>query len=301
MFRSFNEIEQYLGDEHIVKRVVLAGAHDALALAAVVRAKRNGFVEPILVGDSEKTSVLLREMGELPDDYRIIEAATENKAARIAIQLVASGEADFPMKGLMQTATFLMSLKLGGLSDADSLVNECTVFHMREQNRLVAVGDCAVNIAPSLSEKKSITNKLIEVARSFAASPIRVAQLSVIEKPEPSIQSSMDAQMLASMDWGSDVICEGPLALDNALDAQAAAHKGMQSRVAGKPDVIVVPDIHAGNVFHKCIHFFGHYDFASLLVGAKVPVVMNSRTDSEDAKYFSVLLATLQADALQNA
>ena len=97
------------------------------------------------------------------------------------------------------------------------------------------------------------------------------------------------------MDWGEGVIVEGPFGLDNALDQEAARHKGIESKVAGNADVLVMPDIHAGNVFHKCIHFFGHYRFSSGLLGADRPIIMNSRTDDADAKYYSILAAILQS------
>ena len=291
MFKNFQEIETYLQQNQIKKRLVLAGAQDEIALSAVVRATRAGYVEPTLVGDEAAITALLEQMGEDPATYAIVPAKTENKAARTAVRMVASGEADIPMKGLMQTATFLMAVQFGGLVGEDALINEVTVFEYTDQDRLIVTGDCAVNIAPTLEQKAKITANLIGVARSLGANPVRVAQLSALEKAEPTMPSSMDAKALADMDWGEDVICEGPLALDGALDLEAAKHKGIQSEVAGQADLIVVPDIHAGNVLHKCVHFFGHYAFASMLVGANVPVVMNSRTDDAEAKYLSIIVA----------
>lgn len=295
MFRNFEEIEAYLNEHQVTKRLVLAGAQDDIALSAVVRATKAGYVDPILVGDVDRITELLAGMGENADDYELVAAATENKCARTAVKMVVDGKADIPMKGLMQTATYLMSVRFGGLADPDALVNECTVFHYADVDRLIVTGDCAVNISPTLDEKKVITANLIDVARSLDANPVRVAQLSALEKAEPTMPSSMDAKELAAMDWGDDVVCEGPLALDGVLDEEAAKHKGIQSEVAGKADVIVVPDIHAGNVLHKCVHFFGHYPFASMLLGAYVPVVMNSRTDDAEAKYLSILVAIMRS------
>lgn len=295
MFRNFEEIEAYLNEHQVTKRLVLAGAQDDIALSAVVRATKAGYVDPILVGDVDRITELLAGMGESAADYELVAAATENKCARTAVKMVVDGKADIPMKGLMQTATYLMSVRFGGLADPDALVNECTVFHYADVDRLIVTGDCAVNISPTLDEKKVITANLIDVARSLEANPVRVAQLSALEKAEPTMPSSMDAKELAGMDWGEDVVCEGPLALDGVLDEEAAKHKGIQSEVAGKADVIVVPDIHAGNVLHKCVHFFGHYPFASMLLGAYVPVVMNSRTDDAEAKYLSILVAIMRS------
>ena len=214
-----------------------------------------------------------------------------------AINAVREGEADFPMKGLMQTATFLMAVQnpLGGLMKEGGMLNEYTVFYYTDQNRLLLCGDCAVNIAPNFEQKKIILEQLIEVAKAYKCDEIKCACLSVVEKANPTIQSSMDAEELSKLDWGENVVVEGPLALDNILDAEAAKHKGIDSKVAGNADVILIPDIHAGNVFHKCVHFLGHMPFASGTCGAVCPIIMNSRTDDVEAKYNSILSAIMQS------
>ncbi len=295
MFKNFDEIETYLKKNKINKTVVLAGAQDDIALGAVVRAKKKGFVTPILVGDAEKILPLLEQMGENPAEYEILDEKREMKTARTAISLVKEGKADFPMKGLMQTSSFLMAVQnpMGGLTEPDTLLNEVTVFEYPEQDRMIVMGDCAVNIAPDLEQKTTITKNLIRAAKAYQCDTVKVAAVSVLEKANPEIQSSVDADALSKMDWGEDVKVEGPFGLDNALDIEAAKHKGIESEVAGRADVLLVPDIHAGNVLHKSIHFFGHYKFASGLLGADTPIIMNSRTDDLDAKYYSILSAIL--------
>ena len=296
MFKNFQEVEDYLIKENVKKRVVLCGSHDDLALGALVRAKRKGFVSAVLIGDAVKTKALLEEMGEPADDYEIINEKKEMKAARKGIKMVNDGEADLPMKGLMQTASFLMAIQnpLGGLMDEGGLLNEFTAFYWPEKDRILITGDCAINTAPDLAEKKIITENLIALAHAFGCEEVKVAAVSVLEKPNPEIQSSVDAAALSEMEWDHAVV-EGPFALDNALDEEAAKHKGIESPVAGKADVLLMPDIHAGNVFHKCIHFFGHMPFASGTIGARTPVIMNSRTDDEDAKYYSIMAGILRS------
>ena len=297
MFKNFQEIENWLVSKKMKKRIVLVGAHDDLALGALVRAKRKGFVSATLIGDEEKIKTILAGMGEPIEDYEIIHEPREMSAARKAIRLVNEGKADIPMKGLMQTATFLMAIQnpMGGLMDEGGLLNEFTAFYWAEKDRILLTGDCAINVAPDLSQKKIIAQNLIDLAKAFGCEKVKVAAVSVIEKPNPEIQSSVDAAELAGMDWGGDVIVEGPFALDNALDSEAAKHKGIESPVAGNADVLLMPDIHAGNVFHKCIHFFGHMPFASGTIGARVPIIMNSRTDDEDAKYYSIMAGILRS------
>ena len=297
MLKNFEEIESHLVETGVKKRIVLAGAQDDLALAALVRAKRKGFAQGILIGDEEKVRALLEEMQEPAEDYEIIHEKREMTAARKAVKMVNEGRADLPMKGLMQTASFLMAVQnpFGGLLEEGGLLNEFTAFYWPEKDRILITGDCAINVAPDLEQKKVIAANLIALAKSFQCSPVRVAAVSVLEKPNPEIQSTMDADALSKMDWGEDVIFEGPFALDNALDEEAARHKGIGGEVAGKADVLLMPDMHAGNVFHKCIHFFGHMPFASGTIGAKCPIIMNSRTDDEDAKYYSVMTGVLRA------
>lgn len=297
MFKNFQEVEDYLVRENVKKRVVLCGAHDDLALGALVRAKRKGFVSATLIGDAEKICELLRAMGEPEEDYEIIHEPREMSAARKGVKLIKECKADLPMKGLMQTASFLMAIQnpMGGLMDEDAILNEFTAFYWPEKNRIIITGDCAINVAPNLEKKKVITSNLIALAHAFGCKTVKVAAVSVLEKPNPEIQSSVDAAELAQMDWGEHAIVEGPFALDNALDEEAANHKGITSPVAGNADVLLMPDIHAGNVFHKCIHFLGHMPFASGTIGARVPVIMNSRTDDEDAKYYSIMAGILRS------
>lgn len=296
MYRNFNEIEQYLIDHHIVSRVVLGGSHDDLALPALVRAKRKGIVEPVLIGDEEKTREILKKLGEDPDTYRIINETKEIKMANKTVRMVKEGEADITMKGLMQSSSYLMAIKnpLGGLTDMDALLNQVTAFYDAGQDKLVYVGDCAVNTFPTVEERRQILDQILSLVRLLGTKEPKVALLSAIEKPSSSIPSSLEAEQMASMDFG-DAILEGPMALDNALDESAAKHKGMDSRVAGHADILLVPDIHAGNILHKSIHFFGHLPFGTLLLGPDLSAIFNSRTDDENAKYNSILLGVLSS------
>ena len=300
MFHNFEEIEKALEGVQVKRRVVLAGAGDEVSVQALVRAAHAGYAEPILVGKAAEVEAVLAGMGEDPGEYRIVEAATQNKCARTALSMIADGEADIPMKGLIQTSQFLMALRFSGFADPDSIISGCTIFHYRQGDRLIALGDCAMTIAPTLDEKVKITRNLAGVMRSLGANPVRVAELSALESPEPHMPSSMEARELAEMDWGEGMVVEGPLALDNALDAGAAAHKGIESQVAGQVDVLVVPNIETGNVLHKAANFFGGYEMAGLVAGITIPAVMCSRADSVETKYHSILTATMMSLAAES-
>ena len=273
MFKNFSEVEKHLITNDIKKHIVLCGSHDSIGLHAVVRAKRKGFVKATLIGDEEKTLAILNEMNEPVEDYEIIHETRELKACRMGVKMVTEGEADIPMKGLVQSAPYIMCIQnpMGGLMEEGNMLNEATAFYYPDQDRILFVGDCAVNIFPALGEKRKIINNIVKLAGYFGYEEVRVAAVSVIEKPDPTIPSSIEADELSKMEWPENMIVEGPFGLDNALDPEAARHKGIDSRVAGKADVLLMPDIHAGNIIHKSIRFFGHYEFASVLCGTKSP------------------------------
>lgn len=154
--------------------------------------------------------------------------------------------------------------------------------------------DCAVNIAPGLQEKVSIVKNTVELAHFFGIKKPKVAVLSAVEKVNDKIPSTVDADALAKMSW-EDCIVEGPFALDNAIDVESAKHKGVTGDVAGHADILLMPDLCAGNIFHKSLHFYAHTATSGALCGTEMPVIMTSRTDSPATKYYSILTAILQS------
>jgi len=296
MFRSFAEVEEHVIEENVRRRLVLCGAEDDLSLGAVVDAKRKGIVSGILIGNGPKIRDLLAEMREPPEDYEIINEPREIRAATIAAQYVRDRRADLEMKGSVHTAIFLIPIKspASGLFPEGSILNGATIFYYSDRNRLVFFADAAVNIAPTMEEKVKIVKNVAKLTRAFGYDKVKVAAVSALEEVNPDMPSSVDAGQLAKMDWGEDIILEGPFALDNALDADAARHKGLTSEVAGNADVLLMPEICAGNVLHKSIHYLAHLPSASVLCGATIPVVLTSRTDSPETKYNSILSAVLQ-------
>ena len=250
MFKNFEEIEDYLINENVKKRIVLCGSHDDLALNALVRAKRKGFVSATLIGDEEKTRALLAEMNEPAEDYVIIHEPREMSAARKAIKMVNEGKADLPMKGLMQTASFLMAIQnpFGGLMEEGGLLNEFTAFYWPEKDRILITGDCAINVAPTLEQKKIIAANLIALAKAFGCETVKVAAVSVIEKQNPDIQSSMDAAALTGMDWGGRPFCSGQCTGRGGCQTQGNSEPGGRARrcasYAGYACRQCVPQVH---------------------------------------------------------
>lgn len=301
MFRSFGEIEEHVLSSGVKKRVALAGANDAAALSAVVDACRRGVIEGVLVGEGNTVRSLLRGMGEDPDDYSIVEASCDSEASVTAMELVRDGEADIEMKGSLPSADFLLPIMnpLEGLVDFGRLLSETTVFEYPGRERMMFATDCAITIAPNLDQKVKLVENAVELASAFGFGEVNVAAIGALEKVNPQIPNTVDSDELSHMTWPDHVRVAGPFALDNALDSEAAAKKGIDSPVAGRADVLLMPDLTAGNILHKCVHYFGNMASAAVVCGTKRPVVFTSRSDSARTKFNSILSAVLQSEALQ--
>jgi phosphate butyryltransferase len=299
MFRSFNEIERYIKEKEIVRRVVLVCAHDQDALSAVVRARKAGVIKPTLIGRETEILTLLSSMEETAVDYQIIHNDDETESAQLAVTMVREGKADIPMKGLMQTSTFMRAIldKETGLLPEGALLSQSTVLEHREKNRLMVISDCAVNIAPDLEAKIKITNNAIRLAQILGCEQPKVAAIAPVEVVNPKIPSTVDAKALADAAPGQIAygVVDGPLGLDNAVSAEAAKHKGISGPVAGVADVLIMPNLDAGNVFTKTLTYFAGLLSAGTLNGTSSPVIMTSRTDTPENKFYSILVAILQS------
>lgn len=297
MLKNFAEIEQAILADGVKKKVALAGAHDHDALSSVVNARKQGVLDAVLVGRTEEINALLAEMGENTADYQLIAEEDEANMAATVCRLVVEGKADIPMKGIIQTSTFMRALlnKEYGFIPAKALVSQATVFEFDGQLRLLT--DCAVNIAPIYEEKEQIVKNAVALARTLGYDVPRVACLAPVETVNPAIQATIDAAMLSkAADRGQikNCVIDGPLGLDNAISAKAAEHKGIKSPVAGRPDILLVPDLNAGNMLTKALTYFAGIKTAGAIVGPTVPVIMTSRTDSPQDKYHSILTAIYQ-------
>lgn len=295
MFNNFEEAERFILSQPDKKRIALCCAHDRAALSAVVDARRKGVAEATLVGDEDAIRSLLRDLGESEKDYAIVEAGSDLEASMTAMELVRDGGADIEMKGHIPSADFLLPIMnpFGGLVEEGSLMSETTAFCY--DGRVMFATDCAMTIAPSLEQKESLIRNAVDLARAFGFDEVRVAAISALEKVNPQIPSTEDADALSHMDFGDAVHVTGPFALDNAIDGNCAREKGIDSPVAGKADVLLMPDLCAGNVFHKCLHYLGHVPSAAVVCGTTKPVVFTSRSDTAQTKYYSILAALLQA------
>lgn len=295
MFRNFQEVEEYILQNGLQKTIALAGAHDEPALSALIEARRKNVASGLLIGDADKVREILAAYGESEADYQIIDEPDEKEAAAMAVRMVREGKADIPMKGLMQTASFMRAIlnKETGLLPPGKILSQATIFIWPERDKIMFAADCAVNITPDAETKARILENTVALAGVFGIEQPKAAMISAVEKVNEKIPSTVDAAAVKEMGWNTCEV-DGPFALDIALDAEAAHHKGVDSPVAGNADILIMPDLCAGNVLHKALHFFAHFETAGALCGTDIPVIMTSRTDTPVTKYDSILTAILQ-------
>ncbi len=277
------------------KKLVLAAAQDQHSLSAVLRAWKDETIEPILIGDKETIQNICAENGYDISGLRIIHEATTEMAVEMAVKMLSTKQADILMKGKVGTSTLLKSVlnKEWGLRTGN-LLSHIALFEVDTYHKLIAVTDVAMNIAPNLKDKIAIVNNSVALLLRLGYIMPKVAVLGAVEMVNENMEATLDAALLSKMnqrDQIRDCIIDGPLAFDNAVSLESAKFKGIKSEVAGDTDLLLMPDIEVGNVLYKSLVFFAKAKVASIILGAQVPIVLTSRSDSEQAKYDSILLA----------
>ena len=277
------------------KRLVLAAAQDSFSLSAVMNAFSANVIEPILIGDKAEILSIARHSGFNLDGISIVDEPDTEKAVEIAVRMVNRGEADVLMKGKVGTSTLLKAVlnKEWGLRTGN-LLSHFALFEVDTYHKLIAVTDVAMNIAPNLQEKIAIVNNSVACLNRLGISNPKVAVLGAVEMVNENMEATLHAALLSKMNQRDQIrncIIDGPLAFDNAISYESARHKGIRSEVAGDTDLLLMPDIEVGNVLYKSLVFFAQAKVASVILGASVPIVLTSRSDSEQAKYDSIILA----------
>jgi phosphate butyryltransferase len=282
-----------------IMRVVVAAAEDGDVLEAVHTANVEGIVEATLVGDPDKISKVARDKGVDISSFEVIPATNEEEAAMKAVQAVSSGEGDLLMKGFIKTSTLLKAVlnKEWGLRSG-RLLSHLFLFEVPRLGRVIGLTDGGLNTYPGLQEKVSIVNNAVSCCHALGVERPRVAALAAVEVVNPDMPCTLDAAALVQMNRRNQIkgcVIDGPLALDNALSEEAARHKGVVSEVAGHAEVLLVPDIEAGNLLGKVILFMANGAGAGVVLGAKVPVVLTSRGDTARTKALSIALGAVLA------
>ena len=296
MFTNFKELEAYVLAQNTKKRIALANAHDEPALSAVVNAKRKGVVEGTLIGKQDMIIDMLHEMGEDEKDYEIINFDGEElEAAKIAVKLVREGKADIPMKGILQTSSFakaILNRETGLIAEGGRrLVSQVGIFEY--EGRFMMITDAAINIAPDVETQIGIVENALPVAKALGNDCPKVAVLSAVETYNEKMPSTVSAAEIAKRGIPGCIV-SGPLALDGAISMESVKHKSIKNPVAGQADILLVPVIEVGNVLYKSITYIAGKTMASSICGASCPVIITSRADTPDSKYYSILLAVLR-------
>lgn len=297
--RSLTQLLEY-AKEVGPRKISVAVAEDREVMEAVENARVNGIAEAVLVGDADKLKVVADEMGIDLGNYEVVDVKGGHaKAAVEAVKVVSSGKADIFMKGMLHTADFLRAVlnKEVGLR-AGGLISHVYVHHVEGFDRLFFIADPAFNMYPELSDKVKIIKNTVELGHAFGVKVPKVAALAAVEVVNPAMPCTLEAAALSQMSRRGQIkgcVVDGPFALDNAISEESAKHKGIESEVAGKADVLLVPDIEAGNLLAKAIVYFSKNMTAGLILGAKAPVVLTSRADSAETKLLSIASAVALA------
>ncbi|WP_270179211.1 phosphate butyryltransferase [Alkalihalobacillus sp. CinArs1] len=282
--------------EQTNKVVALAAAADEEVIEAVRMAVNQKLASFILYGD-EKQIMSILEKKDLThsEDVRVVHSSDDKDSCKSAVTAVRNGEADVLMKGMVSTSTILKEVlnKEYGLRKGKSL-SHLAAFDVPGYDRMIFVTDSGMNIAPDLQQKVDIVNNAVEVATSIGIKTPKVAPLAAVEVINPSMQATLDAAALSQMSVRGQIkncVVDGPLALDNAISAKSASHKGIKSEVAGFADILLVPSIEVGNALYKSLVYFANAKVGGIIAGAKAPIVLTSRSDDAESKVYSIALA----------
>ncbi|GGJ78083.1 phosphate butyryltransferase [Anoxybacillus voinovskiensis] len=278
--------------------VAVAAAEDEEVIEAVTMAVNHQFGRFLLYGDRDKITELLKNY-PTNDNVQIVHANSVAEAAELAVKAVHSNEANVLMKGNLPTATILKAVlhKEYGLRTGNVL-SHVAVFEVPNYDRYMIVTDAAMNIAPDLEQKMQIIANAVTVAKAIGIETPKVAPLAAVEVVNPAMAATIDAAALTMMNERGQLkgcIVNGPLALDNAVSELAAAHKGIANEVAGKADILLVPNIESGNILYKSLVYFANAKVGAVIAGAKAPIVLTSRADSAESKLYSLALAVCSA------
>ena len=301
--RGTGKYERLLARCKDVPPITTAIAHpcDDVSVSAAIDAARAGILQPILVGPAERIRRVAKDLKLDVDGYQIEDAPHSQASAARAVELVRQGRAEVLMKGSLHTDELMSEVvkKDTGLRTSRR-VSHAFVMDVPTYHKVLTVTDAAVNIFPTLDDKRDIVQNAIDFMRALGVERPKVAILSAVETVTSKIPSTIDAAALCKMADRGQIeggVLDGPLAFDNAISAEAARTKKIASPVAGDPDILVVPDLEAGNILVKNLTFLSRADAAGIVLGARVPIILTSRADSERTRLASCAVAVLYAHA----
>lgn len=299
MLRTFAEVLNKAKD-YGPKKIAVASAGAEDVLMAVEAARKEGLADSILVGDKKEIIQIANKRDIEPTNYEIIDLPDKTGATRCAVELVRNKKASILMKGMIGTARLLKAIldKEIGLR-TDRILSHVYTLQIKGYDRLLTMTDGAMSISPDLKQKSQIIQNAIYYAHSMGIEKPKVAVVAALELVNPDMPATIDAACLAKMSERGQIvggIVDGPLGFDNAISKEAAKYKGVESPVSGEVDIVLVPNIESGNIFAKGLVYLANAVPAGLLLGAKAPVVLVSRSDSTQSKLYSIALGVLMSE-----
>lgn len=293
--RNFQEIIDKVKGSPSKKRMVIAAAGEEHTLQAALHARKEGIVRPILVGDKTEIDRILNKLGESVPDEDIYDVSDIKEAAEKAVELVREGKGDFLMKGFLDTAVILKAVvnKEHGLGKG-GVMSHFTMFEVPNYHKILVAVDGGMVTYPTLEQKKAIIENTVGVLRSYGYEEPKVGVLTCVEKVNPKMPETIEADELEKMNKDGELsgcIVAGPISYDCAMDKEVAKTKKYESSVAGDVDILVAPNIHAGNIMGKMLTITCQAKMAGFIVGAKCPIVLTSRGSSAEEKYLSIVMS----------
>lgn len=275
------------------KTVVVIAAHDAHTLEAVLKTKEEGILNHILVGKKDEILAIGKELGFEIDPEVIVDSDTDEDAVEKGIQLIKDGKGDFIQKGILQTSTLLKGVvnKETGIRTGNSM-SHTALLDIPNYHKVLGLTDGGMMLYPTLEQKKDIINNAVEVFHGFGYENPKVAVVAAVEVVNPKMPETVDAAALKEMNEKGEItgcVVEGPISFDLATDSESVKIKKYESPVAGDADILVTPNIAAGNLMSKALYTLGNSTMAGMVVGAKCPIALNSRSASYEEKYYSLL------------
>jgi len=295
MIKHFNELVESLKGEK-VKKMSVAYAQDPNTIGAVARAVKENIVSAYMIGDPEKIKKVAEDNNIDYSLFEIINEPDEFKAGKKAVQLVKSGECEILMKGLIGSDKYMKAIlnKEEGILPKGAVLSHVTVIDVPAYHKLMFISDVAVIPLPTIDQKVKMINYSVDIAHKFGIETPKVAILAATEKANYKMPVCVEAAVLSKMGDRKQIkgcIIDGPLAMDVAISKKSCEIKKLKTEVGGDADVFIFPNIEAGNIFYKAITILGQGELAALVVGTDVPIILTSRGDSENSKFYSIALA----------
>lgn len=300
VYTNFDELIDKVKAAPAQKRMAVAQAGEEHTLQAVLHARKEGIIKPVLVGNKDDIERILKELGEEVPAEDIYEAADNTEAAEKAVALVREGKADFLMKGYLDTKDILKAVvnKETGLGKG-GVMSHFTMFDIPGYHKILVPVDGGMVTYPTLEQKKAIIENTVDTLISMGYDCPKVGVLACVEKVNPKMPETVEAAELARMNREGEIkncIVEGPISYDCAVDAEIAKLKGYEGQIAGDVDVLIAPNIHAGNIMGKMLTCTCKARLAGFIVGAKCPIVLTSRGSSAEEKFLSIVVSAAAAN-----